>query len=416
MLISPANQLVEDARRRLLAQQLAWKEAELPSLGKRWSAYAEKMGTLARAVTTPQQVLHVAQTQIGFEHRGNIHHEGKFTALYERELKCEFPQWADRLHGFADFDDCAAETSYVHEGRPVSNVLFYLARIILSCCTRLPAGPEKILEIGGGYGAPARLWLKNPVHQPRQYWILDLPESLFFAEIILKEEFGAASIHYMENRASGFPGQIPSQAKVVLCPVSSWNRLGNEVFDLVINTGSMQEMSEEWIDFYQELMDVVEARWFYSLNYFAQPISSLWESGNLHSPRLGQCWQARFLNYNPAFVRMQADRNYLEAIYEKIGKPDNMNRSQAIHSICANRLPAGGALAELMEHLRFSSNPDDQIRVLEFAMGLRPSPKEALWLAQHVLQNPAMVSDPAKVRIWHQELSEARRQGVEGYY
>ncbi len=416
MLNPHTNKLLEDARERLSAQRLAWRKAGLPAMGKRWSAYAEKMAGFAQEVTTPQQVLDVAQTQIGFEHRGNIHHEGKFTALYERELKCEFPQYAGQLQGFADFDHCAAETSYVHEGRPVSNVLFYLARIILSCCTRLPAGPERILEIGGGYGAPARLWMNNPVHQPRQYWILDIPESLFFAEIILREEFGASSIHYLENNLDGASEKIPSQARIVLCPVSAWNSLLSRPFDLVINTGSMQEMSDEWIEFYKGLLDRVKARWFYSLNYFAQPVGSLWESENLYSPRLSPRWQARFLNYNPAFVRMQADRNYLEAIYEKTGLADDADRSRAIQFIGENRLPAGGALAELMEHLRFSSNPEDQIRVLQFAMELQPPPKEALWLAEQVLKDQAKVLELEKVLAWQHELSEARRQGVEGYH
>lgn len=412
MLNPSTNQLVEEAKRRLSSQQLVWKKSGLPALGKRWSAYAEKMFELAQAATAPELVLHVAQTQIGFEHRGNIHHEGKFTALYERELKCEFPQWAGQLQGFADFDHCAPETSYLHEGRPVSNVLFYLARIVLSCCTHLPNRPETILEIGGGYGAPARLWMTNPIHRPQKYWILDLPESLFFAEVVLKKEFGAGTVHYVENPH----GKVPSQATIVLCPVSAWPHLQEQEFDLVINTGSMQEMSEDWVDFYRDLLDKIKAGWFYSLNYFAQPIGLLWESGNLYSPRLSPHWQARFLNYNPALVRMQADRNYLEAIYEKSVPCGDTKRSRALSWISAERLPAGGVLAELMEYLRFSSDAEDLFRVLKFAMGLRPPPKEALWLAEQALKNSPRVSVPAQVRIWHQELSKARSQGVEGYY
>jgi hypothetical protein len=113
---------------------------------------------------------------------------------------------------------------------------------------------------------------------------------------------------------------------------------------------------------------------------------------------------------------MQADRNYLEAIYEKTGLADDADRSRAIQFIGENRLPAGGALAELMEHLRFSSNPEDQIRVLQFAMELQPPPKEALWLAEQVLKDQAKVLELEKVLAWQHELSEARRQGVEGYH
>ena len=168
----------------------------LPSHGERWNAYAQRIRASIDPLTTPIEVLQYAQTKVGFEHRGIIHHEGKFTALYERELAISFPHFVDYLTDFTDINDSAPDTTYEHKGRLISNVLFYLARIVMSCLTYLPVAPKIILEVGGGYGAPARTWMKNPIARPKCYLILDMPESLFFADVFLNKEFSDDKFFY----------------------------------------------------------------------------------------------------------------------------------------------------------------------------------------------------------------------------
>jgi hypothetical protein len=88
--------------------------------------------------------------------------------------------------------------------------------------------------------------------------------------------------------------------------------------DLVINTGSMQEMTDEWIDFYTEWLASYDARYFYSLNYVAQPISVMGESRNLWSQRLGSEWSTRHLRLNIPLLDLEGPtRDFLEALYEK---------------------------------------------------------------------------------------------------
>jgi len=408
------NDLVTEAKARLkIACTLPTDD--LPEHGERWEAYAQRTRTAISTLATPVDVLQFAQTKIGFEHRGNIHHEGKFTALYERELAISFPHFADRLAGFADISDSAPDTTYEHNGRLISNVLFYLSRVILSCLTHLPAAPQVILEVGGGYGAPARLWMKNSISRPRCYLILDMPESLFFADVFLSKEFGSEAILYVAS-GEALPVAAIEKHQFILCPLPLFTAIQQLPVDLVINTGSLQEMSEEWVDFYKGWLDHQRCHWFYSLNYFAQPIDALWESGNSLSPRLSAAWTARLLRWNPAFVRMQADRDYLEALYEKTVTPMDQGKARTILQHLIQRSPCGEVLVELMDLTRRHPDTTLMTEVLAYAMRIPATPKEALWLAETLLTESISENDRTAVERWRQELVEKRASGTEAYY
>src|SRR5262249_60577060 len=88
--------------------------------------------------------------------------------------------------------------------------------------------------------------------------------------------------------------------------------------DLVINMGSMQEMTERWVGTYMTWLDKIDVKYFYSLNYAGQPLFTMGESRNLWSPRLSAKWMTRLLNPDPPLVHaMCIERPFMEAIYEK---------------------------------------------------------------------------------------------------
>jgi hypothetical protein len=130
------------------------------------------------------------------------------------------------------------------------------------------------------------------------YVIIDTPECLFSAGVALKVEFGD-QVGYFERQDPG--------TRVLLVPLSL-NDFARPA-DLVINTGSMQEVTDEWIDFYVQWLTNFQTRYFYSLNYAAQPISIMGESRNLWTQRLGAEWSTRFEG---------PTRDYLEVLYEKL--------------------------------------------------------------------------------------------------
>ncbi|MFM9970244.1 MAG: putative sugar O-methyltransferase [Burkholderiales bacterium] len=409
------DSIVSQARERLFSIE---NIAGLPSHGIRWQAYVDRMRQSIKELASPDEVLRFAQGSVGFEHRGNIHHEGKFTAQYERELYAEFPHFGGEVDRFSDIEGSLADTTYEHKGRLVSNILFYLTRVVLQCLTHIPA-TNTILEIGGGYGAPARLWLSNPIRPAKCYIILDIPESLFFADVFLRREFGDASIFYVEN-GKPLNSDVTSRYKVILCPLSRHTALHTLAVDLAINTGSMQEMSEEWVDFYSLFLDNQQSRWFYSLNYFAQPITYLAESTNVWSPRLSPRWIARALRWNPAFVRMQTDRNYLEAIYEKNGDPlPAASHLMELAKAMESRVMTGELFVEYMDIVRREPTPRLMFALVRRVMReMKFHPKEVTYLVNALL---ASTDDKtagyiAELQGYKTMLLEERSAGTEAIY
>lgn len=289
----------------------------------------------------------------------------------------------------------------------------------MSCQTHVP-NVNTVLEIGGGYGAPARLWLRSPVRPAQCFIILDIAESLFFADVFLRREFGEASVHYVET-ASPVDPEIVAKHKVILCPLPRHEALRDLPVDLVVNTGSMQEMSEDWVSFYSSYLDRLSCRRFYSLNYFAQPISYLAESVNLWSPRVSSRWVARLLRWNPAFVRMQADRNYLEALYERSDEPaPGRHEALATLQLLAPRAMTGEIFAECMDVVRRVPEPEIMLKVVRRTLQALPFvPKELAYLVEALLKSRTGNLDASTVeelKGYQDRLGQQRRAGKEALY
>ena len=403
-----------EARARLNAS-IQISTDHLPSHGVRWGAYAQKGRENIAALTDPTEALHFAQSKIGFEHRGGVSHEGKFTAMYENELRASYPQFAHLLDGFGDTPSSSPETIYTHKDRPVSNVLFYYTRVIFSCITHLPKRPEVILEIGGGYGAPARLWMNNPLHNPRVYMILDMPESLFFSDVFLRTEFGDDSVWYLREGETLTP-ELAAKFKFILVPLPLHAQLRQMPIDLVINTGSLQEMEENWVDFYKEWLNDLNCRWFYTLNYFAQPLNALFESCNVWSPRILPNWRAHHLKWNPPLVRMQSERNFLEAFYEKDASIISETTAQQLLDFHCTRSPSGETFVEVMDIVRtFPESAQILKKALSYASSLPWDAKETLWLVDKCLGTPAFPEVDAVMNL-KRRLEIQRAGGIEAYH
>jgi hypothetical protein len=126
-------------------------------------------------------------------------------------------------------------------------------------------GAPAILEIGGGYGSLARTICG--LNRNARYVLVDLPETLFFAELFLRHSFPDKPIAYADE--SGWP----SDAEIVLVPVGLRRLLTGQQFDLAINTNSFGEMTREdakdWIGWLYS--DIRPAK-LWSLNRFLNRI------------------------------------------------------------------------------------------------------------------------------------------------
>ena len=93
------EELVELAKKNLkiaIKKKIFKFEKDL-DYGIRWELYAERMRKKISSFISPEEVLHYAQSKVGFEHRNNTAHEGKFTSLYENQLYAEFPNFKSEI-------------------------------------------------------------------------------------------------------------------------------------------------------------------------------------------------------------------------------------------------------------------------------------------------------------------------------
>lgn len=157
-----------------------------------------------------------------------------------------------------------------------------------------------------------------------------------------------------------------------------------------MNTGSIQEMTEEWVDFWMEWLKKQDCRYFYSLNYFAQPLAYMMEGANTWSPRLTADWIVRLQSFNPAFVKQQSTRNFAEILAEKpLDKPSiNQEMLLARYELTKYRILDNQMLLEAMDIVRLYPNEDIMWDLLVRCVEeMRTIPKEAYYLAQYLAEH-----------------------------
>jgi hypothetical protein len=213
------------------------------------------------------------------------------------------------------------------------------------------------------------MWYRHAPSRPSSYAIIDIPESLFFAETALCLEFGDA-VGYFDGKDPGTPIVL-----VPICHLSSFSRAS----DLVVNTGSMQEMTDEWIEFYMSWLDQHDAKYFYSLNYAASPLSDLGEGRTFWGPRPSTAWSTRLLCFDIPMLRLKSGRDFLEAIYEKSPAKYSLDDWSANRGFLISR----PVYLEGLDLLRQSLNPADATDFTQRVLRQMPYvPKELYWIAE----------------------------------
>jgi putative sugar O-methyltransferase len=300
------SEIVDRARARL-EQATAHHHDPLPPYGSRWTPQIEAMRREIPHFANPADCLRYAQRHITFDHRSAFPTDKNQVLWRQWAVENEFPHMTAVLAQMAENPLSVDYTVGELSGRMVSNVMFYHARNVLAGITYANA-PQRVLEIGGGYGANARLWLSNAAAPARSYVLTDIAESLYFADVALSAEFGSDNVGYFLDRDPG--------TRILLVPIFRLRAL-TRPSDIVINTGSMQEMTDDWIDFYLDWVTAYRPRYFYSLNYAAQPLSVMGESRNLWTQRPGSNWTTRHLRLNVPLLDVEGPtRDFLESLWE----------------------------------------------------------------------------------------------------
>ena len=249
--------------------------------------------------------------------------------------------------------------------------------------------PEHVLEVGGGFGSPARLNMLNEETRPALYVVLDIPESLFFSEIYLRHEFGKNAVYYVDKDCVDLELYNTKKIKFILCPLGCENKILSIKFDIIINTGSFGEMSDQWVEFYKKYIEQVDAEFLYSDNYFGQPIDQLHENTNVYCPRLSESWSL----IKNTIRKVRGDgRNSAELLFKKncyLEQPineNNVNLETIFKSIeDMNDLMLPVTILQIMEFYRLHSSPENAELIIKFYVDNCPSfPKETLYLCREL--------------------------------
>jgi putative sugar O-methyltransferase len=366
-----------------------------PSLGERWGAYATQLRDRIDLLSSAQDIILFGQSPAA----------GVETHLPVSEL-LGFCHWqelqllSDRLPGplydaLSSFraprvirPDCVVE----YRGRRIDFVTQCSAVVILTILNLLKdQWPRSVCDIGGGTGTYARSWLTNSAHRPELVAIVDLPETLVYSETLLKSELGDARVQYISS-----PSATANKSGIVLYPLANIPALETVSFDLVTNIGSMQEMSDDWIDWYMAWLDRQPCRYFYSLNFFANALTNMREGHNSWSPRPSPRWQ---LVHSKISLGL---RNHAELLFRKDGpEPARTNET------------AAAGVDAWLAHLEAARRHGDEAalrRALEFAHTQMPFiPKETWEVAKRLAALTGSTAD----REAFAQLDQMRRAGNE---
>lgn len=169
------------------------------------------------------------------------------------------------------------------EGRSISTMF------LLHLCMSVRLAPlisdgDVVVEIGGGYGGLARLM---KLLKPRcTYVIIDLPDSLFYSHIFLRETFGD-NILYVKD-AKRLSNADLSKYDIVLVPTIMKDCLKGVRTAVALNTISLGEMNQATIYDYMSFVQYsLVSSYFYTINRYGNfPFSS--EMWPRHAPRITQ--------------------------------------------------------------------------------------------------------------------------------
>jgi hypothetical protein len=369
--------------------------ADLPSLGHRWGAYALELRSRIGRLSTAEDLIHLGQSpEAGIETHFPPHELIGHCHCCDLDLLGDLP--SDLYAAFSSFRSpriIRPDFVVEYRGRAIDFTTLLAARTVLTLLKLLRGNwPRTICDIGGGTGSIARCWLTNSAHRPDLVVIIDIPESLVYSEALLRSELGESQVQYLSD-----PACTPKRSGVVLCPISNIRKLESISFDLVTNTTSMQEMTDEWIDWYMAWLDRQQCRFFWSANHFANSVSNMREGHNSWSPRPSPRWQ---LLYSKVHV---GPRNSAHMLFQK---DTNAGPDQS----------ASGELKGLdawLAYLEFARRHQDELslrRALEFASSNLPfMPKETWQLSKILLQ----VSRSPRDKELFENLDQMRKAGNE---
>lgn len=314
------------------------------SVGPWWENIQKNSFEKIRSFKEPQEGIDHAQTHSssGFDHRSK-------DALWTLEVKIKEIQRRFPAFDFTNFPELKESAFSIPstiaeiDGIPYSNIFLSHVHYYLRSTSgnKNKSEIKRVLEIGGGYGGLARIFkIMNP---QACYIIVDLPESLFFAELFLSLNFPEANIAYSNNKEKNNFEFVD----FLLVPIQYIENIFGEEFDLVINTGSLQEMPDNTVKIFMDfIQSKINAKRFYSFNYFLNNKRNFQETSaeksNLICPILDPHWETIYFEINPLALTIDANqRNWLEVLVKRNFEEKNCEEQGSKAFARAGKFPIG---------------------------------------------------------------------------
>ena len=390
----PQDQITKTAKENL-RRSVRRRDSSLPVFGDRWNGYARELRRRLPTLRSAEELINYGQSPMaGIE----SHLRGESLRAYiDRCITSASDVPSGLLEHFSSFNASSLVSERIvtrYRGARLDANLVNVAITILRLISMLRDElPKTVCDIGGGIGVSTLSWLKNTAHRPEYVTIIDLPETLIFADALLRHELGNAEVRYLLDDRAIDPAAVG--AKVLLCPISNVSALRPLEFDLVTNTFSMQEMTDEWVDWYMRWLDMQPCRYFYSANFFGTALARMREGRNSWSPRPSSGWSLQRFWVSDD----DGDRPMAMQMFKKTSK-----ESPAV-SGSSSRLD--GWLT-MLDRVRMNQCRDVNLleRSLRYGLELSPIPKETWHLAR---ATAALTDDPWAKSIFVR-LSHIRRR------
>ena len=288
----------------------------LPELEARWQHYGRFIEKSIGDIGSIEEAITFAQSKISYEARPLA------TSVYfdievhrtRNSLLEDFPEFEKYIDRLSESPVMGAATLRYGDKKLLSPDLYRHNRPVFAL-QKFCKDVNVAAEIGPGYGAAGYAWLTNPIRPVKLYVAIDLPVSLFFSCVFLAANFGPDAV-YTVTSDEPLTMEKLSGARVVLCPPQFVDTLVGLPIDTLTNWGSMQEMTDAWVQFYSRFIERSSCRYFYSMNYFGQPVDNLAEGASLLAPIFGKDWVSRFTSINPRCLGYGVTRSFLEIVAE----------------------------------------------------------------------------------------------------
>ena len=241
-------------------------------LPKWWEKKSDKILFLLKKSKNEKEFINniLSNENSGFDHRVNISSKNDISSI----IKFKFNKLANNasfyncLNNVEESDLIKKNSIFKYKNYKLSNIfLTHVSHyLFFRGCKKI----QNILEIGAGYGSLARIILNNEKNLTN-YYIIDLPESLAASYIYLKHSFSSYN-HILISNLSDFSKVKVKDKNIIYIPNTIINKTIIENInkvDILINTGSFQEMEKQASDSYFKIIsNYIKPEYLYSNNYF----------------------------------------------------------------------------------------------------------------------------------------------------